>query len=130
MRFLNSRATQSTSFVLLTPKSFAGAMRRVDRDPDRHQHLLRQAQRLRGSVYLADGAIQAGQLTNDGRHIQPADSQSWHLLTLDYRGAVVGCTGYRPHSAEARYEDLVSRGRLSPSPIIGDLIFVPRSRAK
>ncbi len=42
---------------------------------------------------VADG------LTPDGRHYQPADAESWHVLLEDERGRVRGCARYRPITA-------------------------------
>ncbi|MEO5922593.1 MAG: hypothetical protein ABIR70_02085 [Bryobacteraceae bacterium] len=70
-------------------------------------------QRLRGNVYLADGAVQKGQLSGDGRHSQAVDEMSWHLIGLDPDGVAVSCLRYR------QYENTVKFGRLamSSSPI-------------
>ena len=73
------------------PKSFA---RRYD-DGDSHARLLSEVQRVRGQVYLADGAVRASQLTPDGRHVQRSDYDSWHLLAVAGNGAVQGCARYR-----------------------------------
>src|SRR6188768_1313676 len=47
---------------------------RVTADSSERETLLTAVQKLRGSVYLADGAIQADQLTKDGRHVTPEDA--------------------------------------------------------
>jgi hypothetical protein len=82
-------------------------------DSSLHQRLLADAQRLRGKIYLEDGAIQPSQVSSDGRHVQPADDNSWHLLTLDERGRVAACTRYRPHCNTAAFSQLA----VSSSPI-------------
>ncbi len=67
-------------------------------------------QRLRGRLYLEDKAIRAAALTLDGRHVLPDDDRSWHLLTLDSEGAVVGCARYLLHGRGVRFDALkVSR---------------------
>jgi len=43
-----------------------------------------------GRNLFADGAIEASQLTRDGRHSVAADSASWHLLTVDSENRVRG----------------------------------------
>jgi hypothetical protein len=78
-----------------------------------HQRLLTDAQRLRGRIYLQDGAILTSQLLSDGRHVQAADQKSWHLLTLDERGRVAACTRYLPHSNTVSFSELT----VSNSPI-------------
>ena len=85
-------------------------------DSSLHQKLLADAQRLRGMVYLEDGAIEPSQLLADGRHVQPADQASWHLLTLDERGRVAACTRYLPHSNAVTFSELnVSRSAIAQS---------------
>lgn len=94
-------------FVLLAPdgrqtKSFPESTV----DASLHQRLLADAQRLRGRVYLEDGAIHPSQLSADGRHAQAADQRSWHLLTLDERGRVAACTRYLPHANNVTFPEL------------------------
>jgi hypothetical protein len=84
------------------PKSFA---RRYD-DRDRHAHLLSEVQRVRGRVYLADGAVRASQLTPDGRHVQGSDYDSWHLLAVGGNGEVQGCARYRHLTGNVGFDDL------------------------
>lgn len=94
-------------FVVLAP-DLQGRVhfRHMTGDASRHEQLLAQAQRLRGRIYLQDGAIQADQLTFDGRHIQPADRISWHLLTLDGDQRVTACIRYLAHPPGVSYSDL------------------------
>ena len=84
------------------PKSFA---RRYD-DRDRHARLLGEVQRVRGGIYLADGAVRASQLTPDGRHVQRSDYDSWHLLVMGGNGAVQGCARYRHLTGNVGFDDL------------------------
>jgi hypothetical protein len=86
----------------LVPGSFT---RRYD-DPDRHARWLSEAQRVRGSIYLADGAVLASQLTPDGRHVQRTDYDSWHLLAVDGNGEVQGCARYRHLTGNVGFDDL------------------------
>ena len=60
----------------------------------RSNDLLAELQRLRGSVYLQDGAIEPSDLT-DGRHKLDIDQESWHLVVLDENDGVCGCVRYR-----------------------------------
>lgn len=71
-----------------------------------HASLLGDLQRLRGRVYVQDGAIQTWDLTADGRHTQAADDESWHILVTGEDGRVAGCARYFSHSPNARIEDL------------------------
>lgn len=75
-------------------------------DRNRHGRLLRQAQRVRGGIYLADGALQASELTADGRHEQYYDYDSWHLLAVDGNGEVHGCARYRHLTGNVGFDDL------------------------
>jgi hypothetical protein len=63
-------------------------------------------QRLRGSAYLKDGAIQTTDLSDDGRHQQPSDRQSWHILALSREGRVTGAVRCRMHSSPYSYRNL------------------------
>src|SRR5258708_37233621 len=86
------------SFVILAPpQEGAHSFDHTVDDPIRHERLLAEVQRLRGTVYLADGAIQASGLTFDGRHIQAADDLSWHLLTIGRDGLVNAGIRYLSH---------------------------------
>ena len=83
------------------PASFSN----VHYEPSRHGSLLRQAQTLRGSVYLEDGAIDRPDLVN-GRHTVPSDAKSWHLLVLDGSQRVCACTRYHHHPAGVDFSRL------------------------
>jgi hypothetical protein len=104
-------------FVLLSPRrSHSGIFCDSAVDASLHRKLLADAQKLRGSVYLEIGAIEHTQLSADGRHLQPDDERSWHLLTLDERGRVAACTRYLSHPDGVSYSDLtVSHSALATS---------------
>jgi hypothetical protein len=94
--------------VLLAPagRTIPGSFTRRSVDRNRHAHWLNEAQKVRGSVYLADGALQASQLTADGRHAQRSDYDSWHLLAVNGNGEVQGCARYRHLTGNVGFEDL------------------------
>jgi hypothetical protein len=75
-------------------------------DPARRRRLLHTMQRLRGRIYLHDGAIGPEDLSPDGRHRTPEDDKSWHLLMLDPSGRVSACVWYLEHAATAAFEHL------------------------
>src|SRR5438309_2132144 len=83
-------------FILLSPQGSAlgDAFQRVSADADWRQELLADMQRLRGRIYLQDGAISQRDLMPDGRHVQPIDEKAWHLLIVNSHDRVVGCTRY------------------------------------
>ena len=112
-----SHARLRRKFVLLAPdrrQTISFAEKTVD--ASLHQRLLADAQKLRGRVYLQDGAIETTQLTADGRHVQAADQGSWHLLTLNERGAVAACTRYLAHTNNVSFDELtVSRSAMAQS---------------
>jgi len=62
-------------------------------------------QKLRGRLYLEDGAIKPEQLT-DGRHRLDIDEESWHLLVLDQEDQVCGCARYREFAGETGFASL------------------------
>jgi hypothetical protein len=107
MQFGNGR--NSTRLVLLAPSSYDTEVSvspwDVRIDPQMHGSLMAELQRLRGRVYLGDGAIQATQVTRDGRHWQPADERSWHVLALS-EGRVIGCARYHEHPNTISFERL------------------------
>jgi hypothetical protein len=104
--------------VLLAPVQSAlpASFSRVRYDPSYFQNLLVEVQTFRGEVYLADGAISTSQLTG-GRHADPIDERSWHLLILDSDHSVCGCMRYSDHSIGASLQELtISRSALARSP--------------
>jgi hypothetical protein len=97
--------------VLLAP-SEAFVPRRfenVESSASRHEELLAGAQRLRGKLYLQDGAIGSHQLARDGRQRLPGDEQAWHVLALDERGEVAGCSRYVAHPNTIGFHQLMVR---------------------
>ncbi|MGH9647213.1 MAG: hypothetical protein ACRD4E_10385 [Bryobacteraceae bacterium] len=86
---------------------------RVRADANRRDKLLVDMQRLRGSVYLEDGAIEASQLA-DGRHQADMDEASWHLLVVDQDERVRGCVRFHAYPEETQFLHLnVSRSPLA-----------------
>jgi hypothetical protein len=81
-----------------------------------HTYLTTEMQRLRGRIYLDDGAIRQSDLKSGGRHISDLDCESWHLLTLSAIGSVLGCIRFRQHPNTISCDDLgVSRTPLASS---------------
>jgi hypothetical protein len=81
-------------------------------DSCQYGSLLSDIQRLRGKIYLGDGAIGREELTHDGRHDTPEDHKSWHVVMHDERHDVTGCIWYLEHAAPS-FEAL----RLRHSPL-------------
>jgi hypothetical protein len=102
---------QRNQFAILTPHKLAapGIFRNAEPDTGRHDELFAAMQRLRGRTYVNDGAVQAGELTADGRHQLDVDEHSWHVLSLDHHGRVVGCLRYQEASHTADFENLAVR---------------------
>lgn len=104
-----SIATIDERLVLLAPPhaSIPEFFEHVTTDSRRHGELLREVQRLRGSVYLRDGALEKHQLSVDGLHETPEDERSWHLLALDpqHRQITAG-VWYLEHDNGVRPDDL------------------------
>jgi hypothetical protein len=76
-------------------------------DEELYYRLLSSLQKLRGRSYLADGAIEREQLTEDGRFVMPGDESSWHFVLTAGADEVIGCVRYSVHdSARVRFEDL------------------------
>jgi hypothetical protein len=99
--------------VIVSPPSQADpTFGDVQVDAAAHRRLLREMQKLRGSIYLHDGAVSREQLSRDGLHMTPEDERSWHLLMLGPRGKVSACVWYMEHADDASFEQL--RVRNSP----------------
>jgi hypothetical protein len=82
-----------------------------------HGQLRTEMQRLRGGLYLEDGAVQPAQISRDGCHREQADQHAWHVLMLNRDGSVYGCSRYVVHPSPISFGELgVSRSALSASP--------------
>lgn len=94
--------------ILLAPSdsSIPPRFAQVGADENGHERVLARMQRFRGALYLRDGAIQPAQLSSDGRHCQPADQRSWHVLLLDLDDEIYGCSRYIPYSADTPFTEL------------------------
>jgi hypothetical protein len=118
--FTSSALSGQRRSVLLAPASYQGTTHRgfsaIRRNSGEHAHLLAEAQRLRGRVYLADGAIERWQLTDSGRHVQPADHRAFHLLSLDDAGRVAACTRYLAHDNTVGF----TRLGVAHTPLVAD----------
>ena len=109
--FLQDYWIRSRSFVLLAPENEGiGGFSDNSRVSKRlHSQLLGELQRLRGRVYLTDGAVSAEDLDPGGRHVQAPDARSWHLVMFGTLGLVTGCVRFRRHSAPLSWSQLTLR---------------------
>lgn len=112
------REGELRNHVLIAPSGWSQVQRFLGAtvDPSAHSELIGDVQRFRGKAYLADGAIRLDHLTSDGRHVQPMDKDSWHLVTRNDEGAVISCARY--HSPkEPRFESTTAaQSALARSP--------------
>jgi hypothetical protein len=77
-------------------------------------------QRFRGKVYHSDGAIEANELTPDGRHDVSLDHQSWHVLSLDPNGKVCSCLRFLDAKYARGFDDLsIRHSALAQCPTLG-----------
>jgi hypothetical protein len=117
-----TRTRTKTTFVVLTPSKLAvpGIFRRVETNTRRHDELFAEMQRFRGNVYHQDGAIEAHELTADGRHNLSVDQQSWHVLSLDSDGRVCACLRYADAKYARGFDDLsIRHSALAQCPTLG-----------
>jgi hypothetical protein len=116
MRF--GRETLGNEFVLLAPRpGMYSPSEEKAFGRSRYHRLLAEAQRLRGRVYVLDGAMDSRGLSPDGRHIQRADDLSWHLLAVDKSDRVAACIRYFARSPRISFSDLsVSQSAIARSP--------------
>ena len=105
-----SVASVGERMVLIAPQNASGLQffNHVEVDPTLRGALVRQMQRLRGGVYLQDGAITPEQLRS-GRHETPEDEKSWHFLMLNREHEVTGCAWYMEHELAASIDSLRAR---------------------
>ena len=94
--------------VVLAPSKTSdfGVFRNVEDHSERHQHFVHALQRMRGGIYLNDGAVQQDQLLPDGRHQVPEDDSSWHFIMLNPQGQLSACAWYH------EFENTVSTDEL------------------
>jgi hypothetical protein len=106
-------ASLDQRLILLAPTAGVPAFfKNVEHDPMLHRRLVRDMQKLRGQIYLEDGALGRNQLTPEGLHDTVEDHKSWHLLMVDQRRRVTGCAWYLQHLASVGVNDL--RVRYTP----------------
>ena len=111
MRGLLDRNVSSVSdrLVLLPPPDEAvpETLRRLTVNASQRSELLHDIQRLRGRIYVQDGAVQTCELTEDGRHETQEDEKSWHLVMLDRQsGQPSACLWYLEHRHATSIRDL------------------------
>lgn len=116
-----SRFTTQNRFIVLPPSRHAlpGDFRQVERNTERYEELLAEMQRFRGSVYLADGAIQPSELV-EGRHRVSIDHHSWHILSVDSQDSICACLRFRHLAGKNAtcFDDLWVRYGLSRCPTL------------
>lgn len=97
--------------VLLAPEGafIPRRFENIECDARRHEDLLAGIQRLRGRLYLQDGAIASRQVAADGRHQLAGDEGAWHVVTLDEQGRVAGCARYLAHPNSIAFHKLTVR---------------------
>lgn len=86
--------------ILLAPVGCCVPKAMQGRTPDKYRYdqLLTAVQRMRGTIYLEDGAVKPSQMTDEGRHALPIDERAWHIVALNKPGDVVGCVRYLSHA--------------------------------
>ena len=94
--------------ILLAPygSHVPSGFRNVVINPRRYGSIIVAMQKMRGGIYLEDGAISHHDLDRNGRHRVEADPDSWHLLSLDNRGFVSACVRYREHRNTVSFHEL------------------------
>lgn len=104
-------AAVNKRLVLLAPPqvSVPSSFANVDINPDRRASFVAAMQRLRGSIYLRDGAVERRHLSIDGLHRTPEDDKSWHLLMVDDTGQVDACVWYMEHAPSVSVNQLRAR---------------------
>lgn len=101
-------ASVDQRLVLLAPACTAVPeyFRNVTVDPRRHARHLREIQRMRGGIYLNDGAVQVDELSSEGLHETPEDDNSWHLVMFRAGRQPSSCVWYMEHENTAGFDEL------------------------
>jgi hypothetical protein len=87
---------------------------------EQYDRYMQSMQKLRAKVYLHDGAIQASQLTPEGRYRVAGDEESWQFLLVDDQDEVAGCVRYLLHPNTVEFSDLLLRhSALAQDPVWG-----------
>lgn len=115
------------NFALLAPPQAVvpGNFCRVDQDHAWHQRMMNRMQRLRGEIYLQDGAIRNSQIGPDGAHRVPIDDPAWHVLALDDSMRIYGCSRYLAHPNSVKFSQLSVRH----SPLATSFLWGSRFRS-
>ena len=98
------------SLMVLPPFESASAPSFCESVPrlDEYEKLLSSIQQLRGKVYVAEGALEPSMLDFNGRHIDPFDRRSWHVLMRTPDGQVGGALRVTIHRAGCGVSDLAA----------------------
>lgn len=116
---------QSYRFQLLAPPDIpsGGAFGRPHIDKQLYDQYLNGVQKLRGRVYLKDGAIQPSELEDDGRFCMPGDRRSWHFLLVDAGQQVIGGARYLVHPGTVDFDQLrIRHSALAKNPAWADKV--------
>jgi hypothetical protein len=116
---LHTHIRTNNQLIVLPPAGFRvpRKFQRVELDNHRHDRLLAGMQRLRGRVYLDDGAISREELTPDGRHQLDTDPKCWHVLSVDRQDNVTACLRYLDERDASTFRGLwVSHAALARCP--------------
>lgn len=112
-----SRCAFEQMILLAPPSSQTFTVSSQQVDASQHAVFLKEAQRLRGRIYLEDGAVDRRQLSADGRLIHTHDERGWHLLLMNRNGRVAGCARYVVHDDDVSFSEFgVATAALAYSP--------------
>jgi hypothetical protein len=121
-RFYSSSCNHSLLLVAPSGASLEPFSGPIISSGQQHQKLIADMQRLRGSIYLEDRAIEESQLNSEGRHVCEWDAKSWHLLTMSAAGKVLGCLRFLKHPNTVKSWELgISRGSLARCGVRGPM---------
>ena len=117
---------QHYRFQLLAPPetSNGGTFGRHHTSKQLYDHFLASIQKLRGRIYLRDGAIQEPELDEERRFCMAGDKRSWHLLLIDGSQKVIGGARYLVHPNTVSFDHL----RVRHSGLAKDPVWAPRVR--
>ncbi|MCU1293754.1 MAG: hypothetical protein JWP08_2604 [Bryobacterales bacterium] len=106
-------------FQILGPKfaTYEPAFADFTVDEALYRSRLDSLQRLRGRLYLEDGAIGEESLDREGRFRMCGDEEAWHLLLTDCENNLIGCARYLIYPNSVPYTFLrISHSGLGKDP--------------
>lgn len=106
MNALNQLQALGLELIVIPPLFADSVIGERFSTPAEHKAAISDVQRFRGCVYVADGAIPASALDDEGRHYQEFDFENYHLCLRNSDRGIQGSFRLSFYEPEATAEDL------------------------